>query len=114
MIEIIKRAGIFMILAETLIYCCPKTKYEKYLKFIAGVMLLAILIMPVISFIMNIEDKEWVMEPQKMEELLQNMSTDDYVEFLTQYTEELTEEYREQNSMEGEENETINETSHQD
>lgn len=46
---IMKRASIFMILAQALIQFRPNPSYEKYLKFLAGIMTVVILVIPVME-----------------------------------------------------------------
>ena len=45
-----------MILAECIIHCCPKLKYEKYIRFLIGIMLIMMLVMPFLSFLNAIEE----------------------------------------------------------
>lgn len=50
LMEIMKRASIFMILSQALIHFRPNPSYEKYLKFLAGIMTTVILIIPVMEW----------------------------------------------------------------
>ena len=45
-IEIIRKIGIFMIAAQVMIHLVPDKRYEKYIKLITGVIILAMLIQP--------------------------------------------------------------------
>lgn len=47
-LEIIKKAGIFMILAQTILHLCASVSYEKYLKMIVGLITAVMLILPII------------------------------------------------------------------
>ena len=50
LMSIMKRASIFMILSQALIHFRPNPSYEKYLKFLAGIMTTVILIIPVLEW----------------------------------------------------------------
>ena len=45
-IEIIRKIGLFMIAAQVMIHLVPDKRYEKYIKLITGVIILAMLIQP--------------------------------------------------------------------
>lgn len=49
--EIMKRASIFMILAQTIIYFRPQESYEKYLRFLIHLMLIVVLFFPVVELV---------------------------------------------------------------
>lgn len=49
--EIMKRASIFMILAQTLIYFRPNESYEKYLKLLVHIMLFVVLFFPLVELL---------------------------------------------------------------
>ena len=44
LMEIMKRTSVFMILAQAVIHFRPNPSYEKYFKFLAGVMTIVILV----------------------------------------------------------------------
>ena len=46
LMEIMKRTSVFMILAQAVIHFRPNPSYEKYFKFLAGVMTIVILVIP--------------------------------------------------------------------
>ncbi len=69
---IMKRASIFMILAQALIHFRPNPSYEKYVKFLAGIMTIVILVIPIM-------------------ELFQDGAAERYDEYLLQYMERLQE-----------------------
>lgn len=48
---IMKRASIFMILSQALIHFRPNPSYEKYFKFLAGIMTVVILVIPVMELL---------------------------------------------------------------
>lgn len=49
--EIMKRASIFMILAQTILYFRPQESYEKYLRFLIHLLLIAVLFFPVVDLL---------------------------------------------------------------
>ncbi|MGN0376523.1 MAG: stage III sporulation protein AF [Suilimivivens sp.] len=49
MIEIIKEAGIFIVVAQAVLYLVPGEIYEKYVKVIIGIVMVAKLIQPVLT-----------------------------------------------------------------
>lgn len=49
--EIMKRASIFMILAQTIIYFRPQESYEKYLRLLIHLMLIVVLFFPVVELL---------------------------------------------------------------
>ena len=44
--EIMRRASIFVILAQAVVHFCPKESYEKYLKLFVSLMTITVLIFP--------------------------------------------------------------------
>ena len=65
--DAIKRASIFMIMAQALMQLRPSPSYERYFKFLTGIMTTVILLMPLF-------------------ELFQTGITDTYLETMAQYT----------------------------
>ncbi len=49
-LEIVKKAGIFLILAQTLLHLCVSDTFEKYIKMLVGIVTIMLLIFPVLSF----------------------------------------------------------------
>ena len=47
--EILKRASVFMILAQAIIHFRPSPVYEKYIRFLAGIMTAVILFLPMME-----------------------------------------------------------------
>lgn len=47
--DVIKKAGIFMVLAQTLLHLCMGNSYEKYIKMIVGFITAFMLLVPVIE-----------------------------------------------------------------
>lgn len=50
-LEIIKKAGIFLILAQTMLHLCVSETYEKYIKMMVVLITAILLIFPVIELI---------------------------------------------------------------
>jgi len=50
-LEMIKKAGIFLILAQTVLHLCVSETYEKYIKMMVGLITAILLIFPVIELI---------------------------------------------------------------
>ena len=50
-LEIIKKAGIFLILAQTVLHLCVSDAYEKYLKMIVGLITAIMLLLPIVDLI---------------------------------------------------------------
>ena len=50
-LEMIKKAGIFLILAQTVLHLCISETYEKYIKMLVGLITAILLIFPVIELI---------------------------------------------------------------
>ena len=60
-VETIRRVGIFMIVAQVVIHLAPGKQYEKYIKLIAGVIILVQLISPFYRISTECWDK-WVIQ----------------------------------------------------
>ena len=58
MIENIKRIGLFMIVAQTVIHFAAGQQYEKYMRIVAGVIVLLLFITPFSSYRGNAAE-EW-------------------------------------------------------
>ncbi|MBQ7766966.1 MAG: stage III sporulation protein AF [Lachnospiraceae bacterium] len=50
-LEIIRKAGIFMILAQTILHLCVNESYEKYIKMLVGLITAILLIFPIFELI---------------------------------------------------------------
>ncbi len=50
-LEIIKKAGIFLILAQTVLHLCVSETYEKYIRMLVGFIMAILLIFPVIDLV---------------------------------------------------------------
>lgn len=50
-LEIIKKAGIFLILAQTVLHLCVSENYEKYIRMLVGFITAILLIFPVIELV---------------------------------------------------------------
>lgn len=74
MLENIRRIGIFMIVAQTVMHFAAGKQYEKYMKMIAGVIVLLQFISPFVSSAGDITDK-WREEADKMWEQTERLSS---------------------------------------
>lgn len=70
LVELIKRIGIFMIAAQTVIHFTPGQKYEKYIKLIVGMMILLQFVMPLRSIISGAEI-DWNAQLADMEKMME-------------------------------------------
>lgn len=50
-LEVIKKAGIFMILAQTILHLCVSESYEKYIKMLVGLITAILLFFPILELI---------------------------------------------------------------
>ena len=48
-VELLKQVGVFMVCAQTILHFKPQQKYDKYLKLLAGIMVIAQLAIPLIG-----------------------------------------------------------------
>ena len=71
MIESIKRIGLFMIVAQTVIHFAAGRQYEKYMRIVAGVIVLLLLITPFSSYRGNAAE-EWQKEFEKITEKMES------------------------------------------
>lgn len=74
MLENIRRIGIFMIVAQTVMHFAAGKQYEKYMKMIASVIVLLQFISPFVSSAGDITDK-WREEAEKMWEQTERLSS---------------------------------------
>lgn len=75
MLENIRRIGIFMIVAQTVMHFAAGKQYEKYMKMIAGVIVLLQFISPFVSSAGDITDR-WREEAKKMWEQTERLSSE--------------------------------------
>lgn len=68
-VDMITKIGIFMIFSQTLIHCCPKSEYVKYINMIVEIMLISMIAFPVLSFIFGFTTKDYQNKIQEMEKL---------------------------------------------
>lgn len=73
MVENIRRIGIFMIAAQTLIHFAAGKQYEKYLKIISGVIILIQFIAPFVSYSGDFAVK-WQAEIEQLEKRMERQS----------------------------------------
>ena len=71
MVENIRRIGIFMIAAQTVMHFAAGKQYEKYMKIIAGVIILLMFIKPFASSLGN-PAADWQAEVERMEQQVQS------------------------------------------
>lgn len=74
MVENIRRVGIFIIAAQTLIHFAAGKQYEKYMKVIAGVIVLLQFVRPFVSSPDNIMET-WQAEIERMEHQIEEQSS---------------------------------------
>lgn len=77
MLENIRQIGIFMIIAQTVMHFAAGKQYEKYMKIITGVIILALFISPYVSGSENITAK-WQEEAARMMEQIEERSEAGY------------------------------------
>ena len=53
--ELLKQIGAFMVCAQTILHFKPHQKYDKYLKLLAGIMVIAQLLVPLLSVLTDSE-----------------------------------------------------------
>lgn len=53
MISMIKETGIFLLIAQALLYCLPKEAYAKYVRVIVGILMIAGIMRPLLSLDME-------------------------------------------------------------
>lgn len=76
MVENIRRIGIFMIAAQTVMHFAAGKQYEKYMKIITGIIVLLLFITPFVSS-SGISITDWQTELERMEQQIQsNMQTE--------------------------------------
>lgn len=59
LLEFMKRIAVFMIIAQTILHFRPNKSYEKYLKMLIGIMMLAIFIVPITQLFRRDSMKEY-------------------------------------------------------
>lgn len=77
MLENIRQIGIFMIIAQTMMHFAAGKQYEKYMKIIAGVIVILQFIRPFLSNTENIAAK-WEAEAARMMQQIERQSEDGY------------------------------------
>ncbi|MCH5261998.1 MAG: stage III sporulation protein AF [Lachnospiraceae bacterium] len=76
MMENIRRIGIFMIAAQTVMHFAAGKQYEKYMKIITGIIVLLLFVTPFVSF-SDSPITDWQTELERMEQQIQsNMKTE--------------------------------------
>lgn len=59
MIEVIRRTGIFLIIAQTMYHFISGSRYARYIRLLIRIMMLAILIVPILDFIKEGTDEDF-------------------------------------------------------
>lgn len=54
--EYLERICVFLLIAETMLKLCPSAKYENYVKMVTGLICLAMILLPVTSFLKGDEE----------------------------------------------------------
>lgn len=94
MLAVIKEIGIFIVIAQAILYFVPGENYVKYVKVLVGIMMIAKLISPVFSLFSgeNFDEKKWeeVMLAENMEWVeMKTIKTENYETIYTEIEEEL-------------------------
>lgn len=58
MVDLLKQVGIFMVCSQTILHFRPHQKYEKYLKLLVGIMVIAQLVTPLLGLFPDCENFE--------------------------------------------------------
>lgn len=66
-LNILKKMGVFIVVAQTLIHFCPNIHYEKYIKMIVGVMTISMLVLPIFNFIFKGDFNRYAMRLAQLE-----------------------------------------------
>lgn len=83
MIEMIRQLGLFIVAAQTILHLAPDKRYEKYIRLVASVILVALLMKPVAGLVKvsGADGKgDWLKEELRLEEELQEIQDTDTVE----------------------------------
>lgn len=70
-VNIMKEAGIFMIVAEMLIQLVPSAEYGKYMRFLMDLICIMILFLPIVSMLRENVAADYAEEIRMEEELLE-------------------------------------------
>lgn len=94
MLAVIKEIGIFIVIAQAILYFVPGENYVKYVKVLVGIMMIAKLISPVFSLFSGeiFDEKKWeeVMLAENMEWVeMKTIKTENYETIYTEIEEEL-------------------------
>ena len=76
MLAIVKEVGIFIVIAQAILYFVPGENYVKYVKVLIGVMMIAKLISPIFSLLSGEVLDEIALEGELFWANMENMETD--------------------------------------
>lgn len=76
MLKIIKEIGIFILIAQAILYFIPGNSYVKYVKILVGIMMIALMAKPVLSLVSGGEWKEIGLQTKELEKLLEAEQAD--------------------------------------
>lgn len=108
MLPIIKEIGIFIVIAQAILYFVPKETYAKYVKVLIGIMMIAKIATPVFSLFSGDTWEEIVFQGNLLEEELQewqdiSQEEDSYDNVMMHYSEMLEEKNRQRKQETGNE-----------
>ena len=82
--EIMKRASVFVILAQTMLHFCPRESYEKYLRLLVSLMTVTVLVFPLLELLQSGITGQFELELNKyeiqMEQLMEKVQTCDILD----------------------------------
>lgn len=73
MLTTIKEIGIFVVIAQAILFLVPKETYEKYVKALIGIMVIAKMISPMLSLLSNDTWEEIIFSGYEMEADVKSM-----------------------------------------
>jgi len=80
--DVIKRLGMFTIVAQTMIHFCPNSQYEKYIKVLIGIMSVTIVITPFLGLVKNFSQNDFASTIKLWEERLIDTGDNGIVSYL--------------------------------
>lgn len=82
--EMIKRLGVFTIIAQTMIHFCPNTQYEKYIKVLIGIMSVTIVVTPFLGLMKGFTQAEFIATVRLWEDKLMESGEDSEIKSLNE------------------------------
>lgn len=74
MLELLKRASIFIVVTETLIQCLPDSSYKKYVRVLIQFMLAGMLLGPILLFFTGLDKADWERRVREWDLLYDNIT----------------------------------------